>query len=429
MIVKNSLIPRIQLAVVLAFTAACSTFFGYLWVGSGGSIPFVTDQGYRVSVDIAHVSNLVRNSDVMSAGVKIGKVADVRADGGHASVTLQIDSGPVPLHEGAGVVVRYKTLLEETFLEVTDGSGAPVPDGARLPRGAGRPAVELNDVLNSLDQPTREALAGSVRSLGESTEGSSQNIAATLNGLGDSARQGKDALGALAAQSDDLRKLTGDATTLVAALDSRQGQIAQLVTDAEQLTEVTAGGSGELQTVVRELPGMLDQARSASASLTELSGSLGPVAGNLRAASPDVSAALTELPRTAADLRALVPSLDGVLDSAPKTLNRVPVVAKDARALVPPLDVGLRDVNPMLAYLSPYSRDITGFFLNFGQSLNSPNGVLKVQLVANEQSARGVPLTTNPPLIGRMNPYPGPGSATKPGPFHGQYPRVQEEGN
>ncbi|KAA9165983.1 MCE family protein [Amycolatopsis acidicola] len=426
--IKKSLLPHIQLAVVLAFVAACVTFFGYLWVGSGGGIPLVTGKGYRVSLDIPHVSNLVRGSDVMSAGVKIGTVADVHVDGNQASVMMQLDGGPRPLHEGAAVVVRYKTLLEETFLEVTDGTGAPIADGSRLPAGSGKPAVELNDVLNSLDQPTRDALAGSIRSLGAATADGRDSISAALSGLGDAARQGKDALGALAAQSDQLQQLTGDTASLVAALDSRQGQIAQLVTDAEQLTSVTAAGKDDLTSVMRELPGLLDKARSASTGLTQLSQSLAPVAANLKTAAPDVSAALQQLPQTAADLRRLLPSLNGVLDTASPTLARVPVVASDADALIPPADVALRDVNPMLSYLAPYGHEITGFFVNFGQSLNTQNGVLKMTLVVNEQSASGLPLTTNPPLFDRNNPYPAAGSLNDPKSFSGQYPRVQQEG-
>lgn len=429
MIIKKSLVPHIRLAVVLAFMAACATFFGYLWIGSGGSIPLITSDGYRVSLNIPHVSNLVKSSDVMAAGVRIGKVADIHVDGDQAAVTMQLDSGPRPLHQGATVVVRYKTLLEETFLEVVDGTGPAIPDGAHLPDGSGKPAVELNDVLNSLDQPTREALASSVRSLGAATADGHQSISAALTGLGEAARQGKDALGALAAQSDDLRKLTGDAASLVAALDSRQGQIAQLVTDAEQLTSVTAGGKGDIEAVMRRLPGLLDSARTASTGLSDLSKSLAPIAANLKTAAPDVSAALRELPQTAADLRGLLPSLNGVLDGAPATLARVPVVAGDATALIPPVDIALRDVNPMLTYLRPYARELTGFFVNFGQSLNTQNGVLKMVLVANEQSARGLPLTTNPPVFDRTNPYPAPGSLNDPRPFSGQYPRVQQEGN
>lgn len=426
--IKTSLLPRIQLAVVLTVAAGCATFFGYLWVGSGGRIPVITPEGYRVAVDIPHVSNLVRSSSVMSAGIKIGQVADLTLDGKRAHVVMELDREHAPIHQGAKVNVRFKTLLGESFLEITDGKGAAVAEEAKLPAGSGVPAVEPNDVLNSLDQPTRDALGRMVRSLGAATEGRRDDLSAALSGLGAVGRQGRDALDSLADQSKDLRKLTGDAATLVAALDTRQGQIAQLVSDANAVTKVTAGDRGRIEALMRRLPGLLRSARSASTGLDQLAGKLAPVARNLRGAAPELTAALKQLPATAEDLRGLLPALDGALDAAPPTLRRVPAVAGDARALLPPLDVALRDVNPMLAYLGPYDREITGFFTNFGQALNSENGLIKVMLVFSEKSLRGLPASTNPPLIQRSNPYPAPGSLNDLQPFTGKYPRVEEEG-
>ncbi|WP_020497548.1 MlaD family protein [Sciscionella marina] len=426
--IKHSTMVHIRLGMVLAFAAACLAFFGYLWVGSGGRIPLVTSEGYRISVDIPHVSNLVENSEVMAAGVGIGKVVSIEPDGGQARVTMQLDAGPRPLHEGATVRVRYKTLLEESFVEVHDGAGAPLRNGTLLPDGSGQPAVELNDVLNSLDRPTRQALASSVRSLGKATSNSQDSLSAAMAGVGDMSREGRGALDALAGQSGDLRKLTGDAATLVAALDNKQGQIAKLVSDADQISKVTANGQDDIRTTLRKLPGVLDSARRATSGLGSLSDSLAPVATNLKRSAPQVSAALRQLPATASDLRGLLPSLDRTLDRAPGTLDRVPAVSKDVSAAIPHVDVALRDVNPMLSYLRPYAHDLTAFFTNFGQSLNTDSGVLKVGLIANEKSAPGLPLTTQLPLFNRNNPYPGPGSAVDPAPFTGKYPHIKQEG-
>ena len=47
---------------------------GYLWTNSGGRLPLLSDDGYRVSVALADVDNLVPESDVRQTGVKIGRV-------------------------------------------------------------------------------------------------------------------------------------------------------------------------------------------------------------------------------------------------------------------------------------------------------------------------------------------------------------------
>lgn len=335
-----------------------------------------------------------------------------------------------PLHEGATVQVRNKTLIEETYLEITDGQGPELPNGTVLPPSAGKEAVELNDVLTSLDQPTRESLASMVRSLGAGTQDTRQGVSQALRGLGDLGREGQGALSALAAQSGDLQQLTGNTGKLLAALDSRQGQIAQLVTDADKLTRATAGSETDIQAVLRKLPGLMDTAKDASAGLNRLSPALAPIAHNLNTAAPDLNAALLELPAASADLRGLLPSLNGVLDAAPGTLQRVPTVAQDASRFLPAVNVALSDVNPMLSYLVPYGRDIAAFFTNIGQvtARSDANGnAIRLFMVFNEQSVKGLPLTTELGPLKKNNPFPAPGQAADPGPFTGPYPRVEQD--
>ncbi|UUV28636.1 MCE family protein [Amycolatopsis roodepoortensis] len=426
--ISHSVMPVIRLLVLVVFAAACAVFFGYLWVNSGGKLPFSSAR-YQVTATFPRVANLVPDSDVMISGVAVGKVAEIKNEGERAHVTMELDQ-EYPLHQGVTVQVRNKTLVEETFLQLTDGSGPDLDSGTALPESAAKPAVGLNDVLASIDPSTRQALASTVRSLGASTKDSQDSISRALSGLGYLGREGQGALSALAAQSEDLKKLSGNTANLLAALDTRQGQIAQLVRDADTLTKTTADGGEDLKAVMRELPGVMDKAKSASGSLNELSGSLAPVAKNLNTAAPDLSKALEQLPETAGDLRGLLPALNGVLDNAPGTLERVPAVAADAHQLLPTLNVALGDVNPMLSYLQPYGRDIAAMFTNMGQALSrgDDNGTaLRTFLILNEQSLRGNPLNLNNlPLLNKSNPYPAPGQSANPGPFQGQYPRVDK---
>lgn len=426
--IPTSILARIRLLVVLAFVVVCAAVFGFLWTGSGGRIPLVSDEGYRVSVDVPTVDNLVPASDVMSAGVEIGSVVDIDVEQGHARVTMELNEQHAPLHEGAEVTVRYKTLLQETFLQIADGDGAALPAGGTLPEGSAEPAVDLNDVLVSLDKPTRKALGGVLRSLGMATDGTANQISATLQGLGRMGREGETALDALAHQSGQLNKLSGNAAILLSALDSRQGQIARLVGDTERLTEVTANANGDVAAVMRKLPGLMDTARQASDDLRGLSKDLAPVADNLDNAAPALTAALRQLPATSADLRGLLPHLDSVLARAPKALNRVPPVGSDLRRLLPHTQTAFADLNPMLAYLRPYGRDLAAWFANTADAADATRlggHHVPFAVVPNEQSLGGIPGGTND-LSPRVNPYPRPGAAVDPAPFTGNYPRVRE---
>ncbi|MGZ4561235.1 MAG: MlaD family protein [Mycobacteriaceae bacterium] len=427
--ISHTVMPVIRLLMLVAFALACALVFGFLWTNSGGKLPLISKAGYQVGLRINNVSNIVNDSDVMIAGVKIGKVDKLSVQGDKADIVMRLAEN-TPLHQGATVQVRTKTLIGETFMEITDGTGQALPSGTTLPDGAGRPGTDLNAVLTSLDPGTTGALASSVRSLGASTQDGKASISQALQGLGDLGREGKTTLDALAAQSADLQHLTGSAAALLAALNNRQGQIAQMVDDANQLAGATAGNSQQVEAVMHKLPGLLDTARSATGSIKDVSAALSPVAANLNTAAPDLGAALQELPQTSADLRALLPSLDGVLTKAPDTLLRVPAVAHDAETLIPGLQVDLADINPMLGFLQPYGRDLAGFFANFAQTLatGDVNGhALRAFAIANEQSFRSNPINTNIGPLNKFNAYPLPGSAEKPGPANNPYPHVTAE--
>ncbi|MBN9739263.1 MCE family protein [Pseudonocardia sp. P1] len=431
-------VPRIlspnntRLVVVIAFTALCGLIFSFLWVNSGGKIPGYAPAAYRVAVDVPRVANLVYFGDVMIAGVRVGKVVDVAETGDRARVSMELEPANAPLHDGATVRVRAKSLIEETFLEITDGTGAEIPDGASLPEGSAEPPVQVNDVLHTLDEPTRQSLGSAVRAAGLSTDGSQQAVSDAVAGLGALGRNGQDALDALAAQSEDLKQLTGTTATVLAALNTQQGQIGQLVQDTDTLTQATSGGAEDIREVMRKLPPVLDSARTASGGLSTLAGSLGPVADNLNAAAPDLSAALVELPATSADLRATLPPLDGTLDKAPATLDRVPRLTDDVDGLIAPTSDLLRDVNPALTYLQPYAPDVVALFQNFGASLAGGDGrghVYKIMPLFSEQTFKGYPVNTDGlPFRGRQNPIPAPGAASDPGAINeGPYPRVERD--
>jgi len=423
-------LPVARTLVLLIFAACCAWALGYLWLNSGGRLPLISQTGYRVTVSLPDIDNLVTESDVKQAGVDVGRVVDTRVSGDQALVTVQLDSASAPLHQGATMTVRNKTLIEETYLDIADGTGPELASGTTLPPGAGHRSVQFDDVLASLDPPTRGSLGSLLRSSGVATAQRRDDISSALSGLGAVGRQGTDGLTALADQSDDLRRLTVNTAALLGALDTQHGQIASLVTDSERIFRATAQGHTDLEAFIRRLPPLLGTARDASGSLTTLAGRLRPVAANLRDAGPDLSSALRQLPDTGHDLRASLSPLDQTLRLAPDTLDRVPDLAGNLRDLFPTLRDDLADVNPALAFLTPYSRDLAAFFTNFSASVGPDDGngkIFRILFLFNEQSPN-LPINTNIGPLEKRNSIPLPGTGARPNP-HGDsqqsYPRIE----
>ena len=278
-----------------------------LWVNFGGAMPGVTG-GYSVTASLADTQNLVYDSEVRMAGVPVGKIRGLERTAETVDVKMELRGDVVPLHEGAKVVLRAKTLIEETYLEVTDGAGPSIADGGRLPASAEQLSVKFDDLLDTLPSETREQLAAMVKKLGLATDGEAEHLADTLAALGRLGREGHDALDVLASQSDNLAGLVREGTRLLAVLDEGEGQIARMATAAERLTRATASRDAKLAETMRLLPGLLDRVQAASPPVRQIAGALTPLADPLTRAAPDLEAALGELPGAGAELAACCPS-------------------------------------------------------------------------------------------------------------------------
>jgi phospholipid/cholesterol/gamma-HCH transport system substrate-binding protein len=415
-----------RMIVLGVFLLVSLSMFLYMLLQTGTYVPILQEKPKTLTLYTDDIDNLVAASQVQIAGVKVGEVlsSDVTPQGGQ--VIFRIDSTHWPLHQGLHVRIGQRSLIGETYLELHDGSGAPLPEGTVLSKNAVEPVVNLYDVYDSLDAKTRATTSQMLQSLGGSTQQTKDGLAGTFDGLASLGRSGHTAIDAIAAQDQDLRKLAGQTTTLLNSLDTGEGQIADMVGAANRVTSATAGQKDAFADTMRLLPDTLDYAQSASVSLHALSGNLAPVAHDLREASPNLSRALHALPDLTHDLRGLLPFAHDVLHRAPRTLDRVSDFSDDVDHTIGPARDVLADVNPVVGYLQPYGADLAAFFANFSATLRRQDEAgrhfIQAQLFVNEKTLTApVPVS----VTTYSNPYPKPGIGNNPGPFRGSYPRVE----
>lgn len=428
--IRVSSLPTWRLATILGFVAAMAVVFTYLWVNSGGRLPTVGPD-YKVTLQSQDLQNLVENSDVTIAGVKVGSVLEITGRGENATAVVGLDESVVPLHEGASFALRSKTLVEETYVDITDGSGSELENGTVLPLSANSSSVHLDEVLNELTPDARDALGDLLRQSGAGTRDRARDIDRLLSGMGAIGDEGYDALSALAAQDEDLQELSRTSARVLAAFDERQGQVAHLVEVAQLNMSATARQRQEVEASMQQLPDVLTSASGAAPALQTLAADLRPLAAALDSAAPGVDDVLTRLPESTRQLRVTFPKLDAVLRSAPRTLDKVPPLTSELDPLIPKAGDGLSDLNPMLDYISPYGMDFAAFFANDSSAFglqDATSRFVRVFAVLNSTSLVGNPIpTTGAGGVGQ-NPYPGPGTAGDPKiNFTGDYPRVQPE--
>jgi virulence factor Mce-like protein len=177
----------LAVALAIAVVSVLATTFS---LGSGRN-------DYEVKVHFPTANGLIEGSDVFFGGVKVGTVASVVVDQTPppnnansnfqnptqtASITVSIGKQYAPLHQGATAAIRPKSLLGEKYVAMTVGDPGkdPIPDGATLPPDATSVNVELDQLINIFDKPTRDQLQKLIDNLGTGLAGQGRNTNETF---------------------------------------------------------------------------------------------------------------------------------------------------------------------------------------------------------------------------------------------------------
>src|SRR5919204_2266849 len=130
-------VGRILLMVGFAFS--CVAILLYLWITFGGAVP-LRAKGYRVKVSFPNAVTLADQADVRISGVNVGKVIkkQVVVQNGQVKpltrVTIEVKRKYAPVAKDTRAILRQKTLLGETYVELTPGNrkGGTLKDGAYI---------------------------------------------------------------------------------------------------------------------------------------------------------------------------------------------------------------------------------------------------------------------------------------------------------
>src|SRR6059036_1468585 len=165
-----------RLLTMVLFALSCFGLLLFLWLSFGGSAP-LKPKGYRIQVSFPEATTLGDYADVRTAGVSVGKVRGKKRDpaGNRTLVTIQLDRRFAPLRSDAKAILRQKTLLGETYVELTPGTPhAPfLKEGAQLANSQVANTTELDEIFQAFDPKTRQAFRDW-----------QQNIAKAINGRG-----------------------------------------------------------------------------------------------------------------------------------------------------------------------------------------------------------------------------------------------------
>lgn len=277
-------------AVVLAYNA-------------NSGLPFV--KTYLIRAQVPDASGLLVGNDVRKGGSRIGFVSAVTPLKGTngsqgAVISMKLDESARPLPVDSSVEVRPRSVLGLKYLQLTAGrSKQKLAAGQTIPlRYAAAKPVELEDLFNTFDKPTRDASSENLLEFGTALAGRGSSLNQAIEGLTPLLVHAEPALRNLADPTTGFGKLFPALERTAAEVAPVANEQAGLITGLRQTFEgldrvrssiqaSISGGPRALKVGTEELP---RQAAFVNAS-TELFRRLRPAFSSLSHAAPGLSAA------------------------------------------------------------------------------------------------------------------------------------------
>jgi virulence factor Mce-like protein len=362
---KNAPSPA-QLLTMVVFALSCFGLLLFLWLSFGGPIP-LKPKGYQVHIDFPEATTLATEADVRIAGVSVGKVRklDVQRGTNRTVATLELERAYAPLHQDARAILRQKTLLGETYVELTPGHGKNIPEDGTLANGQIADTVQLDEIFDSLDPQTRKAFQTWQQELAKGIKGHGRDFNDALGTLPGFAADGTDVLAVLDSQRGALGRLVKNTGVVFRALTQNEGQLRNLITSSKQTFDATAREQDALAETIRIFPTFLDESKATFARLQTFSANTDPLIRDLRPVARDLKPTLQDVRALAPDLEQFFVRLDPVISAARTALPATREVLKGAEPVLASLHPFLGQLNPILQYLEVSQYQVSDF-LTYG---------------------------------------------------------------
>jgi phospholipid/cholesterol/gamma-HCH transport system substrate-binding protein len=406
-----------RLLVMVSFVLSCFGLLLFLWLAFGGAIP-LKPKGYRFSTTFVQGTQLGAEADVRISGVSVGKVKtiDVQSDG-RSKAVIELNRRYAPIPRDTRAILRQKTLLGETYVELTPGdkSSGALPDNGVLPFSQVSPAVQLDQIFRAFDPPTRAAFETWMVTLAEGVQGRGQDISDALGNLGPFARDTNTLVQILNAQAPEVQRLVANTGDVFNALSERDHALSSLITNSNTVFQTTAQRGSDLAQFFQALPTFESEARKTVVRLTAFAQNTNPLITQLRPAARQLSPTLQGLSKLAPDLKGLFRDLNPLIDASRAGLPAVKQFLDELHPLLAQFDSPLRQLNPILSFVGEYKPELNAFFSNTvaaTQATDNPAGTTSaVHYLRTTNPFNPESLAVYPNRIGtnRPNPYQMPG--------------------
>lgn len=326
---------------------------------------------YRVVAVFENAGQVVAGNEVKVGSIRAGMVEKIRLGrDNRAELVLDMDPDFRPLRRGTRAIVRSTSLagIANRYVSLTPGpeNATEIPDGGRIETEDTTSAVDLDQVLNSLDPRTTSALRDVVRASATGLRGRASELDAALESLNPALSASSDALHELARDEHALERLIVSSAGVVTTLAERRDDISSGTVAASAAAGAIAREREALAETLALAPATLRGANTALVNVRATLQDLRPAIGEARPVARRLSQVVPRLRPVAVALGREIPRLRRVI-SAPgagndllELLASLPRLHQTGTPVVRDLVAALSDLEPVVRDARAYAPDVTG---------------------------------------------------------------------
>jgi len=381
-----------KVMIAVGFALSCFALLVFLWVTFGGTVP-LKPSSYKFTADFPEAITLQKEADVRVAGVSVGKVKDLELpeEGNATRAVIEIEERYAPIPRDTRATLRQKTLLGETYVELTTGgadegvplddetaqTGAvdvgelsgddapePIEEGGHLEDTQVQEQVQIDEIFNALDEETRQSFQLWMRNSAIAVDGQGLSLNDAFGNIGPFSADASDVLGTLRRQEDALRTVVRETGAVFEALTAREQELAGAIVGSNRTFRALASRDRELAETFQILPTFEMESRLTLERLERFAANAQPLMEDLKPVARDLSPTLRDLRRLAPNARRLFKNLDPLIKAGRSGIPAMRDFFDELRPVMVSLDPFLANFNPILRYLDYGAPIATDFLAN-----------------------------------------------------------------